>query len=37
VWGILNVTELDNVFTIVGSQTEALAVLSEPNPTPTGK
>lgn len=27
--GILNVTELDNVFTIVGSHTEALAALSE--------
>jgi anti-anti-sigma factor len=30
--GIFNVTELDNVFTIVGSQTEALAALNEPNP-----
>jgi len=34
--GILNVTELDNVFTIVGSQTEALAALKEPSPTQTG-
>ena len=35
--GILNITELDNVFTIVGSQTEALAALKEPNHTQTGK
>ena len=31
--GILNVTELDNVFTIVGSQKEALAALKESNRT----
>jgi anti-anti-sigma regulatory factor len=30
VQGILSVTELDNVFTIVGSRTEALDVLSKP-------
>ena len=35
--GILNVTELDNVFTIVGSQVEALAALNKPNHTDTGK
>lgn len=29
VWGILNVTGLNNVFTIVGSQSEALAALGE--------
>ena len=28
--GILNVTELNNVFTIVSSQTEAMAALREP-------
>ena len=35
--GILKVTELDNVFTIVGSQTEALAALSEPDRSQTGR
>lgn len=33
--GILNVTELDNVFTIVDSQKEAFAALDEPNPSQT--
>ena len=35
--GILSVTELDNVFTIVGSHAEALAVLNEPDHTQTDK
>lgn len=35
--GILNVTELDNVFTILGSQTEALAALNKPNSAQTDK
>lgn len=29
--GILNVTELDNVFTIVGSQADALDALNQPD------
>jgi anti-anti-sigma factor len=29
--GILNVTELDNVFIIVGSQSEALSALNQPD------
>ena len=35
--GILNVTELDNVFKIVGSQTEALAALNETDHTQAGE
>ncbi|MFC1635710.1 STAS domain-containing protein [Planctomycetota bacterium] len=35
--GILNVTELDSVFTIVGSQAEALAALNKLNHTQTSK
>jgi len=31
--GILNVTELDNVFLIVGSQAEALSALNQPDHT----
>jgi anti-anti-sigma factor len=35
--GILNVTGLNSVFTIVGSQSEALAALGEPDHTQTRK
>lgn len=35
--GILRVTELDSVFTIAGSQAEALAVLNKPNHTHTSQ
>lgn len=35
--GILNVTELDNVFTIVGNQTEAIEILNQPEQKQTRK